>query len=244
MIFDREFRQGMRDSVPIVFGAAPLGLLFGALAAENGFEVYQAVLMSATIYAGASQMVGIDLFGTNVAPWIIVVSIFAVNFRHILYSASMGPKLAGFSTLQKAIAFFFMVDPHFAAAEQRHEHGHRLSFRWYMGAALPVYVTWIAEAAIGGYFGKLIKNPEAFGLDFMLPMYFLVLVMSFRRRRNWAPVVLTSGAASVVAYNLVGSPWHVSIGAVAGIVLAAIMAGGDKKPEPVAVDPEGVQHVR
>ncbi|MCY6379927.1 AzlC family ABC transporter permease [Hoeflea prorocentri] len=234
----------MRDSLPIVVGAAPFGLLFGALAVENGFEVYQAVLMSAMLYAGASQMVGIDLFGTNVAPWIIVLSIFAVNFRHVLYSASIGPKMAGFSPLQKAIAFFFMIDPQFAEAEQRHERGQRLSFRWYMGAALPVYVAWTAEAAIGAYFGKLIKDPYAYGIDFMLPMYFLVLVMSFRRRKNWMPVVLASGVASVIAHHLVGSPWHVSIGAIAGIVLAAIMAGGDKKPETIEPDAEGVQHVR
>ena len=46
--------------------------------------------MSATVYAGASQMVGIELFGNKVPPWLIVLSIFAVNFRHVLYSASFG----------------------------------------------------------------------------------------------------------------------------------------------------------
>ncbi|KAB2751556.1 AzlC family ABC transporter permease, partial [Brucella anthropi] len=40
----------------------------------------EAVFMSSIIYAGASQMVGLDLFGQNIAPWMIVMSIFAVNF--------------------------------------------------------------------------------------------------------------------------------------------------------------------
>ncbi|MCY6379926.1 AzlC family ABC transporter permease [Hoeflea prorocentri] len=244
MMFDRDFRQGMRDSLPIVVGAAPFGLLFGALAVENGLDVYQAVLMSAVLNAGASQMVGIDLFGNNVAPWIIVLSIFAVNFRHVLYSASIGPKMTGFSPLQKAIAFFFLVDPQFAEAEKRYERGQRVSFNWYMGAVLSLYSTWILETAIGAYFGRLIKDPHAYGVDFMLPIYFLVLVMSFRRRRNWMPVVLASGVASVVAYHLVGSPWHVSIGAIAGVVLAAIMAGGGTKPETVNADAEGGQLTR
>ena len=87
---DPEFRRGLRMSLPIVLAAAPFGLLFGALAVENGMTVLQAIFMSATLYAGASQMVGIELFGTKVAPWLIVFSIFAVNFRHILYSASLG----------------------------------------------------------------------------------------------------------------------------------------------------------
>jgi predicted branched-subunit amino acid permease len=55
---------------------------------DNGLSAGEAVLMSATVYAGASQMVGIELFGSDVAPWLIVFSVFAVNFRHVLYSAA------------------------------------------------------------------------------------------------------------------------------------------------------------
>ncbi|MDA4846476.1 AzlC family ABC transporter permease [Hoeflea poritis] len=238
--FDAEFRQGMRDSVPVVLGAAPFGLLFGTLAVENGMEIHQAVLMSATIYAGASQMVGIDLFGTSVAPWIIVLSIFAVNFRHILYSASLGPKIAHFTFFQKAVAFFALIDPQFAEAEQRHERGFRISFNWYMGVVIPIYIAWVSEAALGAYFGRFITNPYAFGLDFMLPIYFLVLVMGFRKRRNWLPVVVVSGIASVFAYFTIGSPWHISIGAVAGVMLAALIAGGDAQSDTVEADPERV----
>ena len=78
------FWRGARLGLPVVVAAGPFGLLFGALAVENGFSVFEAVLMSATIYGGASQMVGIELFGQKVAPWLIVLSIFAVYFRHVL----------------------------------------------------------------------------------------------------------------------------------------------------------------
>ncbi len=235
-----EFRRGLRESVPIVLAVLPFGLLFGALAVANGMDLFQAVLMSATLYAGASQMVGIDLFGTKVAPWLIVFSIFAVNFRHILYSASLGAKIGHFSTLQKSLAFFLLVDPQFAEAEKRHERGQSVSFAWYMGLGLPVYVTWSLETAIGAYFGRLIQDPNALGIDFLLPIYFLVLVLGFRKRRNWLPVVIASGIASVVAFYTVGSPWHVSIGAVAGVLLAALISGGDPAPEPIEADTETV----
>ncbi len=229
-IIDRDFRQGVRDSVPVIIGAGPFGLLFGALAVENGMDIFQAALMSATIYAGASQMVGIDLFGTQVAPWVIVLSIFAVNFRHTLYSASIGPKIAHYTTLQKAIAFFCLIDPQYAEAEKRHELGKSLSFSWYMGMAIPVYVFWVIEAVLGALFGRLIPDPQAIGVDFLLPIYFVGLVMGFRKRRNWAPVVLASGVASVIAYFTVGSPWHVSTGALVGVAFAALIAD-TRQPE-------------
>jgi len=45
--------------------------------------------------------------------------------------------------------------------------------------------------------------------------------MDFRDRPLWLPIVAMSSVASVIAYNTVGSPWHVSIGAIAGVLLAA-----------------------
>lgn len=225
-----EFFKGVRLSIPVVVASAPFGILFGALAVDNGFTVSEAVLMSATIYAGASQMVGIELFGQNLAPWLIVFSIFAVNFRHILYSAAVGRRIRHWPFMQKAVGFFFLVDPQYAEAERKGEAGGEISFAWYMGLALPVYVCWIAEALLGSLFGRLIPDTHALGLDFLLPIYFLGLVMGFRQRPLWLPVVIASSIASIIAYKTVGSPWHVSIGAAAGIVLAAIITPVDGKP--------------
>ncbi|MCT8996887.1 AzlC family ABC transporter permease [Chelativorans intermedius] len=218
-----EFLQGARASFPVVVAAAPFGLLFGTLAMENGFTIFEAVFMSATIYAGASQMVGIDLFGARIAPWMVVLSIFAVNFRHVLYSATIGRHIAHWTPLQRFVGFFFLVDPQFAEAEKRVERGQRIGFAWYMGLGLPIYVCWVAEAWLGALFGRLIPDPHALGLDFLLPIYFLGLVMSFRKRPLWLPVVGVSALASILAYKTVGSPWHVSIGALAGVALGALL---------------------
>ncbi|MBD8554805.1 AzlC family ABC transporter permease [Rhizobium sp. CFBP 8762] len=218
-----DFLQGMRSSVPVVVGSAPFGALFGALAVDNGFSVSDAVLMSASVYAGASQLVGLDLFGKNIQPWLVVLSIFAVNFRHILYSASMAPYIKHFSGVQKAFAFFLLVDPQYAETEKRHEKGLPVSFSWYLGLGLSVYVPWVAVSALGAFFGKMIGDPHALGLDILLPAYFMGLVLGFRQRSHWLPVVVASSLVSIVAMHFVGSPWHISIGALAGLVLAACM---------------------
>lgn len=218
-----EIFYGMRASLPVIVAVAPFGVLFGTLAVENGFSTFEAILMSATIYAGASQMVGLELFGSNVAPWLIVVSIFAVNFRHVLYSAAIGRNTTQWTPLQRVVGFFFLGDPQFAETERRGEHGRRVSFSWYMGLGLPIYVCWVAEAWIGALFGRLVSDPHALGIDFLLPIYFLGLVMGFRKRAMWLPVVGVSAVATIAAYHTVGSPWHVSVGAFAGILLGALL---------------------
>lgn len=219
-----EFWRGFKLGVPVFIASMPFALLFGALAVQNGMSVAEVVAMSAVIYAGASQMVGIELFGKDIAPWLVVFSIFAVNFRHVLYSAAVGRRVTHWSTLEKAIGFFFLVDPQYAESERKAEKGEPVGFVWYMGMATPIYLFWVINSWIGAFFGSMLPDTHSLGLDFLLPIYFLGLVMGFRKRPLWLPIVIASAAVSMVAYKTVGSPWHVSIGAAAGILLAAILA--------------------
>ena len=63
-----EFYEGLRGGTMVGLAAAPFGALFGALARDQGMSLGELTLMSGTVYAGASQMVGIELFGQHVAP--------------------------------------------------------------------------------------------------------------------------------------------------------------------------------
>ncbi len=228
-----EFWDGAKLGMPVVVASAPFAMLYGALAVDNGMTVVEATMMSALIFGGASQMVGIELFGQNIPAWLVVFSIFAVNFRHVLYSAGIGRRIAHWTFLQKTIAFFVLTDPQYAEAERKGEQGESVGFAWYMGMALPLYVFWVVESGLGAVFGQLLPDAHTFGIDFLLPIYFLGIVMGFRKRPLWLPIVIVSGIASVLAYKLVGTPWHVSIGALAGIVLAAVMAPLDQPmPKP------------
>ena len=221
--FASEFWRGVRLGIPVFVASAPFAVLFGAIAVKNGFTPAETVLMSATIYGGASQMVGIELFGQTTPPWLIVFAIFAVNFRHILYSAAVGRRIGHWTGVQKAIGFYFLVDPQYAELERKAENGERISFVWYVGMAAPIYILWIVNTWLGAVFGSLLPDAHALGLDFLLPIYFLGLVVGFRKRPLWLPIVIAAAVVSVIAHNLVGSPWHISIGALAGIALAAAM---------------------
>jgi predicted branched-subunit amino acid permease len=223
------FFAGVRRALPVILSAAPFGLLFGALAVDNGLTVFQAALMSATIYAGASQMVGIELFAGHAPAWLIAFSIFVVNLRHLLYSATTGRHFSAYSGLQKAAAFFFLIDPQFAETEREVDRNGSFSFAWYMGMGLTFYLIWLGLTIIGAVFGKLLPEPKPWGIDFLLTIYFLGLVMSFRKRPFWLPVVAVSAVASVLAYKTVGSPWHVSLGALAGVAFAAVFGVKEKR---------------
>lgn len=220
-----DFMAGVRRSIPVILPSMPFGLLFGTVGVQNGMTVTEATVMSAGLFAGASQLVGIEMFGQKIAPWMIVLSIFAVNFRHVLYSAALGRQFSGWSRLQRVVGFFFLTDAQYADGERKALEG-PLSFAWYMGYALCLYFHWVLGTLIGAAFGNLIPDPYALGLDFLLVIYFMGMVMGFRKRPLWLPVVGASAAASIVAYYMIGSPWHVSVGGAVGVALAAVLAPG------------------
>ncbi len=213
----------LRDIAPVMLAALPFGVVIGALAAKKGLPFDQIMLMSGLIFAGASQFVALELWGVPPPFWLIVFSVLAVNFRHILYSAALGRKMRHWTAVGRYGGFALMVDPVYVLGELRG--GARLSGVYYAAIAIPLYFGWLIATALGALFGRLIEDPKDFGLDFVLAAYFIYLVAQFRERPNAVPIILASAAFAIVAFFTIGPPWHIASGAFAGIAVAAGLAG-------------------
>ena len=66
--------------------------------------------------------------------------------------------------------------------------------------------------------------PEAFGLDFILPLYFLAIVLGFRASPGFTGTLAVAATASVAVHATLGPPWHILSGAAAGLACAAATA--------------------
>ena len=154
-----EFMEGVRDCLPIMFAVSFFGMLFGATGVSNGLTFNQTMLSSATVFAGASQFVFLDLYNQQVPVWSVLLAVFALNFRHFLYSASVGRYLGAFSEWTKYLGFFVLTDPSFAAAEHRADK-QGLSLSYYFGYAAPLYPIWLVATLLGALAGNLIDNPK------------------------------------------------------------------------------------
>jgi 4-azaleucine resistance transporter AzlC len=213
----------LRDIAPVMLAAMPFGVVIGALAAKKGLPFDQIMLMSGLIFAGASQFVALELWDVPPPFWLIVFSVLAVNFRHILYSAALGRKMHHWPAAGRYVGFALMVDPVYVLGELRG--GARLSGVYYAAIAIPLYIGWLIATALGALFGRLIEDPKVFGLDFVLAAYFIYLVAQFRDRPNALPIILASAAFAIAAFFSIGPPWHIAFGAFAGIAAAAGLAG-------------------
>ncbi|WP_102958951.1 AzlC family ABC transporter permease [Mangrovicella endophytica] len=219
--YSAEVRAALRHLLPVAIAVAPFGVLYGAVATGRGLSIMEAVGFSVSANAGASQLAALELIGVGSPILAVVLSVFAINFRHVLYSASAGRHLQRFSPLQKAVAFYFLTDPSFGAVEAR-ARDHVVTRTYFFTYALSLYAVWIGTSLAGAVSGDFIDDPKAFGIDVILPVYFLALLMAFRSRSLFYPVALASAFVSTAVYVIFGPPWHVTLGTLGGVLVAVV----------------------
>src|SRR5216684_4401392 len=106
---------GARRIIPLAISAFTVGFVFGVLARQAKLSVVQSLLMSALVFAGASQFVALTLWIVTPLPVItIILTTFIVNLRHVLMGASLRPWFARLAPFKVYTSVFFMVDESWA----------------------------------------------------------------------------------------------------------------------------------
>ena len=199
---------GLRDSVPFVFVAGPFGLLFGVFATEAGLKVYETMIFTVSVFAGASQFTALTLMRDDTPTLIILISALAVNLRVAMYSAALTPYLGGAPMWQRVFAAYVLVDQSYALSVAKFEDEPQLSLgqrlRYYFGTNLLIGPVWVGATFVGAYLGSRI--PESWAIDFAMPITFLALIAPLLRTPAHVAAALVGSLASLatvwVPYNL------------------------------------------
>ena len=226
-----EFRRGLAASVPVLLGIIPYALVLGAQAAQKGLSVVEVPLMTGLNFAGGSEFAAIQLW-TSPPHILLIASItLLVNSRHFLMGAALAPFIRHLPKRQVVPALFLMCDESWAVgladARRRAAAGQRPAFSlpFYLGAALPFYLAWVAFTTCGAALGPVLGDVETYGCAMAFPAVFLVLLRGmwsgFAAARPW----LGSLAAAALVYLLVPGAWYVAAGALSGLVAAWFLAG-------------------
>ena len=141
-------------------------------------------------------------------------------------SASLVPKLGGFSPAQRFLGLYYMADENWALAEKR-ARTHRLTPAYWFAMTLPFVACFVATATLGAVIGAALGDPRRFGADFVFTALFIALVAAFWKGRVTGWTVVAAGLASALTYRLAGAPWHVPAGALSGLAAAWIAAGAE-----------------
>lgn len=202
-----EVAKGARDVVPIILGAVPFGVLFGALAAEADFGLVNSLLMSLLVYSGTMQMIGLNMITIGTSWPLVAFASVIVNSRHAFYSAALTPHMRKLSVWWRLALSYGMTDQIYVLAEHRYaSRDGSTSKHWYMlSTSFVLFVVWFASTWTGFAFGDVLKQFEQLGLDFALIATYIALAASsltdFR-------AIAAGTSAGLLSVGLFGIPYQ------------------------------------
>lgn len=207
------FAAGFKAQLPVLLGVAPFAMIFGVTAVSLDLPAVPAMGMSLIVFAGAAQLVAIQLIHSGAPLLVILTSTFFINLRFLMYSASLAPYLKEASLPRKSWLAYLLTDQAYAISvthfTENPDAPHKQFF--YMGAGVALAVTWQISTAVGIFLGAQV--PASWSLDFAVPLTFLALV--FPALKDW-PAALAAVSAGVTAVLAADLPYNM------GLIIAAL----------------------
>ena len=199
------FWSGYLAGLPFVAMALPFAMLFGVVATEAGLYLWQTIAFSLVVIAGAAQFTALQLMMDDAAIGLVLLAALAVNLRMAMYSAALVPHLGPAPIWQRALAAYVNFDQTFMLSVARYEQvpdwDVSRKMAYFMGVGIALAPVWMIATVLGAVVGSAI--PEAFALDFIVPIMFLAMVAP--ALRTWAHVA-AAAVSVVVALALIGLP--------------------------------------
>jgi 4-azaleucine resistance transporter AzlC len=212
------FFQGVRTISPVILGVIPFGMISGVAAVEIGLSGVEAQAMAVMVFAGASQLAGVQLLSTDAPMLVIWLTTLMINLRFTMYSASLAPHFRPLSLPWKSVLAYALTDQAYAASLNHYQHEEHFALTvwqkvwFYLGVATTIWITWQISSAVGIFLGASV--PDSWSLDFAIPLVFMVLAIPGIKTSATAIAAVTAGTLAIIAKPL---PFNL------GLVLAAIL---------------------
>ncbi|KJR48197.1 branched-chain amino acid transporter [Desulfosporosinus sp. I2] len=212
------FIYGLRQSLTIVIGYAPVAITFGILATQFGLTFWEAGLMSFFVYAGASQFIGIEMIHQGATPLMIGLTTLIINIRHLLMSLSIVPFFPE-RTLPWSLGLAQgLTDETFVLNTKvlKEVVGEENRQRVMLGINLGAFSSWVIFTILGGLIGNWLPV-EFSGFQFALLALFIILTTSSLSKQNYGTYLMAAVLAVVLKLLIPGKLY---------LILSVVLAAG------------------
>lgn len=193
---DAQRRSIRAQAISIGLAISPFGLAFGALCAESGVGVWEALGFSSLVFGGSSQFAAVSVLADDGTVIAAVTAGLLLNLRSLAFGVSMAPSLKG-SLLWRAGVSQLMIDESTAIGSSQATH--ELRRYGYLWGGLSVFVLWNATTLIGV---SVLSEAESLirdlGIDATIPAAFLGLIWNKLENAKHRTVALIGAITALI----------------------------------------------
>ncbi|MGI6227774.1 MAG: AzlC family ABC transporter permease [Peptococcales bacterium] len=218
----KELSLGMKAALPICLGYIPIAMTFGLLAKNAGLSIFSGTLMSALVYAGASQFVAVNMLALNMGWVQIIITTFILNFRHFLMSTALSQKLEKSKPSLLWVAAFGITDESFAMATLQDKD--KISPFYLMGLNFSTYISWVLGTSLGFIISGSLPQVVQSGMGIALYVMFIgLLIPSIKKSWTVGVIALLGALFNLLLSMFLTSGWSLVFGAILGAFLATLI---------------------
>lgn len=196
------FKSAFPHTLPVMTGYLFIGIAFGVVFADKGYNFLWAGLMSLLVYAGSGQFLAVNFFDPSVSLLQVVFLTFMVNVRHIFYGLSLLDKFK-VSGKKKPYVIFSLTDETYSLYFLTKTPPNVDEGKFLFALSILDQSYWVVGSMIGGIAGTLIPF-DSTGIDFAMTALFIVIfVEQWLEKKNRFPAII-GVIASVISLLIFG----------------------------------------
>ena len=217
----KSFWQGCQAALPIAIGYLPIAITFGLLADAAGLETYLICAMSAIIYAGASQFIGISLLALGTGWGEIIFTTFILNLRHFLMSATLAQRIPEkTSNFWRSLLAYGITDETFSVAAFQKNTALDKSFL--LGLNTLSFAAWNFGTWLGAVFGTTV--PAILQSSMGIALYAMFIGLLVPQMKKYRPALIVACLSMFINSLYTILPLAANLSAGWGIIIATITA--------------------
>ena len=195
-------KKAFAKTLPVMAGYIVLGTGFGILLRNAGYGVLWAFAMSAFMYAGSMQYVGVGLLAGGASILTAILTTLMVNARHLFYSISMIGRYKDAGKYKPYMIFALTDETYSLLCDGEVPEGEDPG-RYRFFVSLFNHCYWIAGCALGSLLGAVLPFSTA-GIEFSMTALFIAsFTEQWLRTRDHIPA-LTGLLGTLVCLVLFG----------------------------------------
>ncbi|WP_084332445.1 AzlC family ABC transporter permease [Marinobacterium jannaschii] len=192
------FLAGCRDLLPLVPGVLAFGLIAGANGVALGFSPELIMGMTALMYGGAGQLAAYQLIQDQAPVLIIMLTVWMINIRFLIYSATFAPILIPLKKRFRLPLTYCLSDQSYGLCAM--EVGKKGIIWYFAGTAISMWACWLGSVGLGILVGA--KIPPEWSLEFAIPLAFLTMLVSAIKDRLLLATAVGTGLLAVLLAKL------------------------------------------
>ncbi len=220
-----EFRMGASEMWPQAPGMVAWGLMTGVAMAKSGMGLFEALLMTLTVFAGSSQLAAAPLLTVDAPAWVILATGFCVNLRFVVFSLHLRPYLMHLPWLERISHGYLTTDMTYVMFTRRFAHpgdtpeAQSAQEAYLAGSNSACWISWMPASVAGVVLANFI--PTAWGLGFAGILCLIGILCSLASTRLRIVSAVVAATVAIAAYNL---PFKLNIVVAIAMAVLACMS--------------------